>query len=1388
MQKNPEQQPQARIEATERQPDPSEQVSSFVEHADAIRALMSDRIPADENTAAEWRQIIELITTLPTHPREAPKTLTAAQRQDIIRRYETVRDYSEDTRTALQGTIILLRVRHPAAMSDNEKDTLLRHLARYVRERRLYDQIMAGAKEIEVTLPPYLASSIDPETKETFAKTTADQLLTIQYDVLEQANENLPKERQISDRPQELGPHASTILDRAIRRDLTVSYIRPCLDNNGKPRKDDEPYKVFLQATGYKNDRITPHDIHAAKMLVGFLSKYLPKATQLAKIRKVEVDQLPLHTVLDSLLHSSVLNNLVKSMAMQGDRMLRGTPPNLRGFVSDALDQGDIYSGATNEIALANTVLGKSPTDENLILFRENVNGAVTFMLNDGKRMYIRDIARDGESAETLMSKNNMEKRIIVAMVKRIQSQEFMNGIKSVTDLSESNELLKARYGDWESKIEQHIESLVRDGDLKLNDAYQLLYLTEMTGQKSLPVAFKIVDLLENSGQSKLADLLQHGVIRQLRSLMNIVDLKVKVGEIGLGQETDNVVTLFDEKMKGFFSNIAEDFLDWHLNYPAYAAALDIFAIPAVYRGLVALRLWKAKRFITMDPMEAVKKFHPDAMNDPVKLRQALKQLKEAQKELLVILNKHKELGVLHLDRGYRLRGRALAILHTRKAEDLAVIAKKIMKKYGSAENTAEFLSKISPDELALRKALWSAGFKADEVENSIRYLAVNDALEFDDVADEFLDSINDPTARMNRLSSDRSLPMSDRQRMAKELVGEGLDDAVQLSAAIEDVHTFKQTELKQAYEALDVAEAGVDKLAMREARKNVQKILIEKRDRLMQQWNIPKPKANALVRSGLCGLDDAEQIAALIENVRAADGLTDTVSTVTRTIEVPRSLDELKEAVHASASFDDAIHTLDDFSASITELDIVQYQQVLNDSAIDDLARTAGRADELADLREATSLAARSAKRSKLVRGGGIIAGTGLTAFGALVDGYLMYKTNERMIDALNRGDTVEAEILRSKFWSEGGEAAFGMGSGALGLAGALTGPPGWIALGGLVAKSIASETLYSYALDLNSTNIKEYLKKNPDELMALLRGEGDWGVLDNNQGEQYRRQTALDAYIHSTNLANLTKLDTLYIDTVLSSTPEWQERITASPREAKNQMKQVVLQEKNTNIARDVSEFLKVNGGLDSPSAERLEVAIYYANLKYIERRSTELQKPELLTNALRSLGVQATDTVRPQDLIRPQEIHRQKAELLMHQLAMLQTLVEEGKISEMQAKGQFMEIIKEQLLKHDVNIFLSRIHSKDNDFDRYLYEETLNQILYYEFGRIFSFTSFDKPEAFTKEILVLRNRVRQFLAKRTPFTLEQTQTGGSHYGSTVPHWYSSDAFQMRKDGYRK
>lgn len=533
----------------------------------------------------------------------------------------------------------------------------------------------------------------------------------------------------------------------------------------------------------------------------------------------------------------------------------------------------------------------------------------------------------------------------------------------------------------------------------------------------------------------------------------------------------------------------------------------------------------------------------------------------------------------------------------------------------------------------------------------------------------------------------------------------------------------------------------------------------------------------------------------------QAAEAAPSAKATETATKRAPQNIDDLRVAVKEVDSYEEAKQLIGAYHGQATEVNVPKYIDLLEDEDLMKLATSADKVDELRDMQKATSIAGKAATRSRLMRGGGVVAGA---AFGSLVDGYFIYNTNEQLKAARELGDEANAAILESKLYTQAGGAAFGATAGGLAYFGAVSGPIGWAALIGNEVREQITDHLYSYALDLNHAELKQYARLSPAEQMALLHGEGDW-LLDTKNIRNYRHETALEAYVQKNSLAALNSLDERY-RTEKMQPSEWHKE-GENKEKTHERMLQWLLQDKNIKQRRYVSEFMQAMGDLQSPTAHILELAEYYAELKHVERRSQQLEEPALFTDVLQSLGVDSVNgELQPADILQREKtrqkvlhgamgrtrtitekiqeqkekslaitMRKKKIEGLMQRLNLLKVMVEESEINEVTAQGNFTQMTVNMLLKHDINIFKIPVASQ-SQYDKHRHEETVQQILYYEIGDLYEYDRFDQPEMFVKHVSDLQEKLRQFFAKQQPFTLDQLEPNDSHFGSDSgkPRWY--------------
>ena len=1292
-----------------------------------------------------WQEWMKRVQTLPADPGEA-KTGPIV-RVELDRRFQELLKKREMVLQALASVLIF--VSNKTELSPMAKNATKRHLAELLNGLAEYEILHRGAGTIGRSpgVPEALTHYLLPNEEQKTALRITEILLPMQYDVM--------VDQGVS--PRHLAQFSSELAMTS--RNVRLQTVLACLDSNGKLLKSDKPYEEFIQIAGYPS--WSKEDVQAARLLIGYIGKHLPTIKEYMEFSRRKTEEITITEALECCSGMQALGEVTDKLAQNVQGLVMGQYPDLRSFIRDTLSNNDLYPARIAQMALS--PLAKLTPDAEIDdreKAQRNLQAVVLFLLDfNAKRARVTNV-----EIHLGVLKSEEQKNIVRALCAEIQSETMIRSLLRASLVpGEDKDRSKP-----ERKAVQHLAAILREGKLSLRDAFEIYYFSHTPGG-DLPLAFKAANLLEEHGHPEIASEFQ------MSRFSKITDMALS-GAANFDDALEKIDVTEDQKRE--LGNIRQYLLEaglesasrlwnriwlFHKYYPFVALCVDAsVSTPFILLG---------RRLYIKYNVTALEQFANKGiaqLRSEFKLTQiADDQIRMAQKEALAIVSEYDRLVLRwHLFRGRKLLRSGYALMEAARTSDLSEMAKALRMKYPQVEDVAHALAGLAPDHTSMRDALRYAGFAADEIDTALN------TMRFNALAKESTDMLKELQRTETLPGTEKIAPvkaLQQRSRMLRDAVNElcetmpdarrklaqnlaepGIELSDEFFAALEEAHSEKsiRNKMKIFHDKLPTSfDDGMDI-----SPENAQKIACNKQERAL---------AKRMMRLGLAG-----------ENPEAAKL-------------IPRNLDELTDAIRGATSFDDASDLLRAFSRTATELDPVAYAKLLKDDHLNALAKAAGKETELVTVRKATESATKTVSRSKLLKAGGILTGAGLIAFGVIVDGILIHQTNLEIADAEKRGDTQRIALLQSKRRSQAGEAAFGLGTGSLGMAGVLTGPPGWVALGGIMAKSVSSEYLYNYAEDLNKTELKEFLKRTPEELIALLHGKGNW-MIDAKITREHRYELGLDAYILKTQSATFTALDDRYMKEVIFELPTWQDKNPYDPK-VRAAAEKVVMEEKTAKFRIAVAEFLKETGGFESPSPRRLELATAYANLKYLERRAQDLGDPTILHDVLYKIGgyipAEGTATVEPGDLLDDVKEHRaarildqEKAGSLFYRISMLKTLVEEGEMPKEVARVEFLKEFSASLLAHDGTLFLKEMAEKSNA-DRFAHEQTINQILVYEIGPLFD-KAIENPEAFAQKALALRDSIRTFLASSKPFTLEEMDDGGTSFGRKLPKWYRKNA----------
>ncbi len=1239
---------------------------------------------------------------------------------------------------------------------------LRRNLPKYFVDQSFYHQQLDGIAEPRTPLiPKDLAEYVPLGEEEKFARMFANIILPTQYDVRDKA--------EIPDTvsPQTLSLFINEVVLHAGIHRTRMSDVLPYLQ--ARPEEKAAKLDSLRQALGFST--WTKEGEYAAMLLVKYIEKNQADIeTYGTTVLGKPLDKLTIAEALNATVHMSPAGELAELLSKNAVEIAKGNFSAVSASIREYVAKGSSYAEEAVQTALAPlSGLNTNSTDKERDNFCKDVRGVIAFFLTNAKATgsvryadkYISDL-------------KGPEQKYVKAIVESVVGDA--NREQTIRRLEQSLLLPNPPdEGDEEAaRISRVIRELITEKKITLRDTFQIYYFSTVSKGGNIPLAFSTLHFMDERGQEW-----RTAIDAEARLFRGYVDLALQGDNLeALGETAKDMGLRPGSPEMVEFSNLARflgerglgEFSHWRYRLFAHIRKFPEFYIAAgavsgasllaggsvlTYKGYVSWSLSKFSEIADMTDDQLLDMCKGDAAkfkraqlcrNEALHLKTRY-NVAQARFPRLREINSPTKVKDWWFRRGQRREtGRLLAKAVDKDTLELPKILSILKREHPNIHILINMAEELGEDLPAIRKALVDMpnGFSPKEVTDAVRARGIE---KFTARAEEIMESIK----RMEGLVDE---PIKKRRALA--LIEEAAD------TFRDDFNAFTK-EFPDARRTLagNLAEPGTKIRAL--FFEALEKVHIE--PRLSAKWV-------TFMKAGLN--EDETRLARRFMRLGLAGE--------SEVLKVPRTLEELRDGIKAAANSDDALALVRRFTHSADAFDPNALSSLLKEREI----QTILGAQEAVKIERAAALSAAQLRNAKIWRGVGLVSGIGLEIFGVLVDGYLMYQTSQEIADAEKSGDTAQVELLKSKWWSQGGEMGFGVGTGALGIAGVLGGPATLVAFGGLLTKSYTSDKLYDYAEDLNKTELKEFMQKSPEELMALLHGKGDWPLLDKKITKEYRYELALDAYMLKTRPPTYTLLDDRYMKEVLLESPAWLERVLGDPN-VMIMAEKVILEEKAAKFKIHVTEFMQATGGLESPTPERLERATLYADLKYLERRSQELGEPEIFADALYALGgnisLDGTATLAPQDLEilgKDTNISRayaqEKAGSLYNKVLMLKTLVGEGEMDKEIARAEFLKEFSDSFLLHDRNLFLKKV-SEGSSFDRFPREQTFDQILYYEGGVLFD-KKIDSKEEFAREVIAFRDTVRSFLAANKPFTLEEMDDGGTSFGKKVPAWYRKNA----------
>ena len=1238
-------------------------------------------------------------------------------------------------------------------------EVLRRNLPKYYVDQSIYHQRIRGISDPQVpVIPKDLAEYVPLGEEEKTARLFANVILPTQYDVRDKAG--IPKTTS----PHELSLFINEVVLHAAIHRTSMKDVLSYLDAPQATRGDQ--LQNMQNVLGFSS--WSKEGEYAAMLLMEYLGKHHTEIEKYATgVLGKPLPELTIAEALNATLQMSPVGEFAMNLSKNAMEIAKGNFSVVSENIRTSLSEARTYAEEALQTALAPLAeLKENATDLERDAFRKDVRELTMFFLTNpkatGSVRYLNSYIADLKGPQQKYAR---------AIVEKVAGQDAKK--RTIERLEQALLLPKEKKGDVEAeKIAAVIEKMVMEDRLTLRDAFQLYYFLEVSKGGQIPTAFITLHLMdERGGEWKTAINAEARLFRTYidlaRSAENIEDLEEKFREVGISEismdttEIKNLAQFLGERGLGEFSRWSYRLYAHMRKFPEFyivtgavtGTSLAVGAGLLTRKAYIAVSLSKFSEIADMTDDILIQKFGRDT--------EALGRAKLCRNEALALKTRY-EISQLRFPRlreiaspgamkdwilsraERRKTGRLLArSAENVNTQDLGDIFTILKREHPDIHVLIDLAEDVGEDLPTIRSGLQKSGFTVEQVADAVKTRGIE---QFTGRAQEIMEQIKKLEQPIEDVRERRKL-----LRRIEDAADEFRDD---FNAFTKEFPDARRTIAKNLAEpGSELSEAFLE--AVDQA--HVQKRLSQKVGIFFDATisNEERKLAGRFMRLGLAGESDV--------------------------LKVPGTLDELRTAVKAAQNGDNTMILLRRYAHAVGDPDV--FRTALADRDI----RSALPAKELAKLEQSAAHA--TTHRAKLLQAGGKFAGYALLAFGPLVDGYLIFATNKEIAEAEKQGNREESDRLKRKrvaLVAEGGGAA---AIGALTLAKRVgekvAGRTFWV----FTAANVSAEVLEAYAEDLNRTELREYRKRTPQELMGLLHGRGDW-LLDSRERAAYRHELALDAYLLKTQTFDFTALDERYMREVIAELPAWQEKNLYDP-ETIDAMQRAIKEENSTKFRIAVAEFLAATGGIASPSPARMERATMYAELKYLERRSEDLGDPTILHDALYPIGgsipLHGIASVRPQDIEilgahtkLADALTQEKTDSLFQTRIQLRTLTEEGALSEEAARAEFMQEYASQFLAYDGDLFVSPRGGR-SDYDRFPYEQTVNEILFYEVGPLFDKTN--SPEAFAKEALALRNSLRTFLAAGKAFTPEEMDDGGTAFGPKMPKWYRKNALGIAR-----
>jgi len=724
---NPGENPSSGVESPEIE---KKRISLIIQHSDAVAEEL------DIEDTQNWKTLMDTLAA------DIPSPAGSAIKSDILqnnlhRKFENLKNQKMIATKLLIGAVAYSQ--DAQKLTSLRRATILRSVARYLDELDVYNHLLLGKVPLNTSiLPTYLAPYVASREAEQIVAETTGKILAFQYDVQESSKLALS--------PPKINPGASEILINAVRFDVKLeSFLSP----DGTCIKDKASCERLLAVAGFTlpDDQKWPQeDVDEVLFVSGFLQKNMKAIQEYADFHKRDVKKLNIAEVLECCLQNAPMLAIMDEVVSNAKQIVpwNFSVPDMRDFLKGFYENKDLFSQKAVEIALiplAKLYKGDKTAKNNgekSTMFENDVKVVLEFFRSsESKGTSIKEIE------PKIQNLTDEQKELIRGVYTQVVGQETDPQTGKVTDHAAETiqRLCKVSFvfdnpDDFYSKaIAAKLTQLIRDKKLSTKDTFDLYYLSQMKGGE-LMLAYKVVAILDEHGESELAKEQQMRLLRKMKELAFSDPEKFKqiANEMGVSPEhlaeLENVKKYLAEKGIGKLQGIVDSIFAFYRNFPEFAIPLGIIiAAPyAMKAGMGAYTIYRKcvtsefSKFSTMGTAEIRAKY---GLSEEMYTDTQIEAARTAAGRIMTKIDLMKHEWNWPLEKG-RLVGDGTGLIEALKSSDLNAMAVKLKRTLPYAQDLANALYDVADSEQSLRTAVESAGFTPAETDLAVKKVVAN--------------------------------------------------------------------------------------------------------------------------------------------------------------------------------------------------------------------------------------------------------------------------------------------------------------------------------------------------------------------------------------------------------------------------------------------------------------------------------------------------------------------------------------------------------------------------------------------------------------------------------------------------------------------------------------